>query len=68
MNWRMKDRYHQTSEPAGYTIAVYFSASSRDLVAWKGKAELAHRNVITTKEQYDAAMAELKQICERDAA
>jgi hypothetical protein len=55
------------SDPPGYTIAIYRCDTVRNLVAWKGKTELAHRHGITTKEQYETAMAELKAICERDA-
>lgn len=68
MKWEARDKYHLASVPSGYTIAVYFMGKVRNIVAWKAKVELAHRHGVTTKDQYEAAMAELKAICEGDAA
>lgn len=67
MKWQARDKYHLASDPPGYTIALYFCRTVRNIVAWKGKTELAHRHGVTTREGYEAAMAELKQVCEADA-
>lgn len=66
MKWQARDKYHLTSDPEGYTIAIYHNKDSRDVIAWKGSVALVSRCRIKTKEQYDAAMVELKQICAED--
>lgn len=67
MNWQARDKYHMVSDPPGYNIAIYHHEAHRDVVAYKGSVELAHRNGITTEGQYEAAKAELKAICEADS-
>lgn len=67
MKWHAPDRYHIVSDPSGYKIAVYRTREVRDLVAWKGQTAIGQRNGLVIKEQYEVAIAELKNICENDA-